>query len=126
MAGNTGQGQENNRARGSVAVPCLMALCGLGIVGLLQSLPAPTARDVTAIFAPHISFDEAAARVNDAGASVLNVGFAGNVITARLGENSKAQSLRDVGAWLILSATPPKLCTAGRWAGDQGTITTTS
>ena len=126
MAGQTGHKQKHKHARGTIVVPCVMALCGLAVVSLIQSLPEPTDRDVTAIFAPHISFDEAAALVNDAGASVLNVGFAGNVITARLGENSKPQSLRDVGAWLILSATPPELCTDRGWTGVQGTITTNS
>lgn len=126
MAGHTGHSEVHIRTRGSILIPSVMALCGLGIVGLLQSLPAPTDRDVTAIFAPHISFDEAAARVNDAGAAVLNVGFAGNVVIARLSEDSKTQSLREVGAWLILSATPSELCTAGRWTGDQGTLTTKS
>ncbi|MCE7998578.1 MAG: hypothetical protein HEP70_06955 [Rhodobiaceae bacterium] len=126
MAEQTGHGQEKSHARGTIAVPCVMALCGLGFVSLLQSLPARTDRDVTAIFAPSISFDEAAARVNDAGASVLNVGFAGNVVIARLGEHSKTQSLRDVGAWLILSATAPELCTAGGWTRGRGTTTENS
>ncbi len=126
MAGQTGHRTAQEHARGSILIPSTMALCGLGVVGLLQLLPAPTDRDVTAVFAPHISFDEAAARVNDAGASVLNVGFAGNVITARLGEETKTQSLRDVGAWLILSATPPELCTAGGWTRGQKTKTENS
>jgi len=126
VAGHAGHRTAHKRARGSILIPGVMALCGLGVVGLLQLLPAATDRDVTAVFAPHISFDEAAARVNHAGASVLNVGFAGNVITARLGENSKTQSLRDVGAWLILSATPPELCTASGWTKGQRTTTANS
>ncbi|WOF75123.1 hypothetical protein QMT40_002786 [Parvibaculaceae bacterium PLY_AMNH_Bact1] len=109
-----------------MSVPSVMALCGLAVIGVLQIQPAPTDRNVTAVFAPHVSFDEAAARVNDAGAAVLNVGFAGNVITARLGANSKTQSLKDVGAWLILSATPPELCTAGGWTRGQGLTTENS
>lgn len=126
MAGQTGHKQKHKHARGTIAVPCVMALCGLAVVSLIQSLPAPTDRDVTAIFAPHISFDEAAALVNDAGASVLNVGFAGNVITARLGEHSRTQSLKEVGAWLILSATSPELCTAGGLTRSRGTKTENS
>lgn len=126
MAGQTGHRTAQEHARGSILVPSAMALCGLAVVGLLQLLPAPTDRDVTAVFAPHISFDQAAARVNLAGASVLNVGFAGNVITARLGENAKSQSLRDVGAWLVLSASPSELCTAGGWTRGQGTKTENS
>ncbi|HBM87755.1 MAG: hypothetical protein P1U69_09590 [Parvibaculaceae bacterium] len=126
MAGQTGHRTAQEHARGSILVPAAMALCGLGAVGVLELLPAPTDRDVTVVFAPHISFDDAAARVNNAGASVLNVGFAGNVITARLGENSKSQTLRDVGAWLILSASPSELCTAGGWTRGQGTTTENS
>ncbi len=103
-------------------MPGIMALCGLGLVGLLHLSPARTDRDVTAIFAPHITFDQAAARVNGAGGAVLNVGFAGNVVTARLGENTNVQSLREAGAWLILSAATSAICTtAGGWASGQRT-----
>ncbi len=124
MAGHTGHKATQNHARGSIAIPSAMALCGLGLVGFLQFLPAQSDRDVMAVFAPHISFDEAAARVNAAGAEVLNAGFAGNMVTARLRENTNPQSLKDVGAWLILSAATPDLCTAGGWSGSQRATTT--
>ena len=111
------------QARGSVAIPGIMALLGLFLVSFLHLSPTQADREVTAIFAPHISFDEAAARINDAGAVVLTAGSVGNVVTARLGEHASIQALKDAGAWLILSATNSGLCTASGWTRGQGTTT---
>ncbi len=123
MAGHAGHRKADSHARGSIVIPGTMALCGLVLVGLLHVLPARTDRDVTAIFASHISFDEAVARINDAGATVLNANPSGNVVMARLGENANTETLRDAGAWLVLSATPSGLCTAGGWTRGQGNTT---
>ncbi len=107
-------------------IPGAMALCGLGLIGALHLLPARDARDVTVIFAPQISFGEAAKRVNAAGAVVLSTGESGNIITARLRENTPPKTLSDVGAWLILSASAPEICTARARTPGQAIKTTNS
>ncbi len=123
MARHEDHMETSNQAGGSIAIPGTMALLGLFLVAFLHLSPAQSDREVTAIFAPHISFDEAAARINDAGAVVLTAGSAGNVVTARLGENANTQTLKDAGAWLVVSATYSGLCTASGWTRGQGNTT---
>jgi hypothetical protein len=120
VAGQVIQLNKDGRQRGSISLPGALTLCGVALVSILQISPRGTDRDVTAIFAHDISFDEAAARVNNAGAEVLSVGPAGNIVVARLTNSADTQSLRalrEAGAWLVLSADTQNLCSAATQNG---------
>lgn len=125
MAGLVAHHNKGEQLRGSILLPGAMALCGLALVGFLQISHRENDRDVTVVFPPHISFGEAAARVNSAGAAVLSAGAAGNIVVARMKDPSDTQSLREVGAWFIVLANAPELCSAAPWdEASQTNITT--
>jgi len=106
-----------------------MALCGVALASLLHTSPRDADRDATAIFAHDISFDEAAARVNNAGAGVLGVGATANDVVARLTNPTDTQSLqalREAGAWLFRPANTQDLCAPTTWSVAANTNNATS
>ncbi len=129
MAGRVTQFNKEDRQRGSLLLPGALALCGVALVSFLQISPRDTDQDVTLIFAHDISFGEAAARTNNAGADILGVGATENIIVARLTDRADVQSRRalwEAGAWLLRAADTQGLCSAATWNVADNTNNATS
>jgi hypothetical protein len=106
-----GQEKANKEeARGTFLVPVALALLGLTLVGALQFSPKASDRDFAAVFAPGMSFEEAASRIHSAGAAVLSVGASENIIIARLPVGTERDVLTEAGAWLLLTVRQNSYC----------------